>query len=280
MNKRKAAMIGLFVLIITSGIAGAAKKNITISLDKKEIREMTPSGLTLVFYLKISNSAASPYYLNHYDYRVVIQDTDYFSLRTPLEQPILIEKSGNTLISLPVKITYAFLYEIVKGIEGNAKVPCYVTGLLTFSDGKRREEKTPFAFPGEFPIFKGLNIEIQPLELKNLTVGGADFIFSFSCRNQNAFEVVLGNLAYRLTLGGKSIAEGVIPGENRVGAQAEKAYSLPVILDFFEAGKELYAVLDQPSADCQFSGEAPAASVWGDFKLTFSRDEKIKIVSQ
>jgi len=280
MDRRKAAVVGLLILIMTSGVAGAAKKNITISLHRKEIREMSPSGLTLVFYLQISNSAPFPYYLNHYDYRVVIQDTDYFSLRTPLEQPILIEKSGDTLISLPVKITYAFLYEIVKGIEGNAKVPCYVTGLLTFSDGKRREEKTPFAFPGEFPIFKGLNIEIQPLELKNLTVGGADFTFSFSCGNQNAFEVVLGNLAYRLTLGGKSISEGVIPGENRVGAQAEKAYSLPVILDFFEVGKELYAVFDQPSADCQFTGEAPAASVWGDFKLIFSRDEKIKIVRE
>ena len=280
MNKKKAAVVGLFVLAMTSGVAGAAKKNISISLHRKEIREMSPFGLTLVFYLQISNSSAFPYYLNHYDYRVVIQDTDYFSLRTSLEPPILIERSGDTLISLPVKITYAFLYETVKGIEGNTKVPCYVTGLLTFSDGKRREEKTAFAFPGEFPIFKGLNIDIQPLELKNLTVGGADFIFSFSCRNQNAFEVVLGNLAYRLTLGGKSIAEGVIPGENTVGAQAEKTYSLPVILDFFEVGKELYGVFDQPSTDCQFSGEAQAASVWGDFKLTFSRDEKIKIMRE
>jgi LEA14-like dessication related protein len=276
-NKRRASLFVLFVLILASGVGAAAKKNISISLSKKEIRDMDSSGLTLVFYLKISNSSPSPYYLTQYDYRVVVNGTDYFSLKTPLDEPILMEKNGDTLISLPVKITYALLFETVKGIEGNTKVTCYVTGLMTFSDGKRKVEKTPFAFLGEFPNFKDLAIEIHPLEVKNLTVGGVDFVFSFSCRNKNNFEVVLGNVAYQLALAGKKISEGVIPGENRIEAQGGKEFSLPLILDFFEVGKELYAVFDQPSSDCQFSGEAPASSVWGNFKLIFSKNEKINI---
>ena len=277
-NKRRAALFGLLFLIMASGVAGAAKKNISISLSKKEIRDMDSSGLILVFYLKVANSSSSPYYLSQYDYRVVIQETDYFSLKTSLEQPIRIEKNEETLISLPVKITYALLFEAVKGIEQSPKVTCYVTGLMTFSDGKRREEKTPFAFSGEFPVFKGLEIEIHPLEVKDLTVGGVEFAFAFSCKNKNGFEVVLGNTDYKLELGGRAISEGMIRGENRIGAQGEKAFFLPLILDFFEVGKEMFAVFDQPYAECQFSGEAPATSVWGEFKLTFSKKEKIQIV--
>lgn len=279
-NKRKAALLGLFVLIMASGAAGAAKKNISISLSKKEIRDMDSSGLILVFYLKISNSSSSPYYLSQYDYRVVVQEKDYFFLKMPLEQPIHIEKNGDTLISLPIKITYALLFEAVKGIEGIPKIPCYVTGLMTFSDGKRREEKTPFAFPGEFPIFKDLEIEIHPLELKDLTVGGVEFTFAFSCKNENDFEVILEKTAYKLELEGKAISEGVIRGENRIEGHGKRIFSLPLILDFFEVGKELFAVFDQPSAECHFSGEAAATSVWGDFKLNFSESEKIKIVRQ
>jgi len=277
-NRRKGALFCLCVLLLACGVAGAAKKYISVSLSKKEIRDMDSSGLILVFYLRISNSSSSPYYLMQYDYRVVIQETDYFSLKTPLDEPIRVEKNGDTLISLPVKISYDLLFEAVKGIEGSSKVSCYVTGLMTFSDGKRREEKIPFAFPGEFPVFKDLEIEIHPLEVNDLSVGGVDFTFAFSCRNKNAFEVVLGNLTYRLALAGQIVSEGVIKGENGIEAQGEKAFSLPLILDFFEVGKELLAVFDRPSAAGQFSGEAQAASVWGDFKLVFSTNENINIV--
>lgn len=277
-NKGRLALFCLLILILASGASGAAKKNISISLIKKEIRDMDSSGLILVFYLKVANSSSSPYYLSQYDYRVVIQEADYFSLRTSLEQPIRIEKNGETLIFLPVKITYALLFEAVKGIGESPKVPCYVTGLMTFSDGKRREEKTPFAFPGEFPVFKGVEIEIHPLELKDLTVGGVEFTFAFSCKNKNSFEAILGDMAYKLELRGRAISEGLIRGENKIEGNSEKAFSLPLMLDFFEAGKELFAVFDQPSAECQFSGEATATCVWGDFKLAFFKNEKIKIV--
>jgi LEA14-like dessication related protein len=276
-NKRRAVLFSLLILLAASEAAGAAKKNISISLSKKEIQDMGSSGLTLAFYLKVANSSSTPFDLTRYDYRVVVQETDYFSLRTILEQPIRVEKNGVTLISLPVKITYALLFDAVTGIEESQKIGCYVTGLMIFTDGRGREEKTPFAFQGEFPIFKDLEIDIHPLEVKTLTVGGTDFTFAFSCANRNAFDVVLGDLSYRIALGGRDISEGVIRGENKVEAQGEKAFFLPLILDFFETGKELFAVFDQPAAACRFSGEAPAVSVWGTFKLAFSKNEQVKI---
>lgn len=279
-NKHGTVFLGFLIMVLACGLGGSAKKNISISLDKKEIRDMDSSGLTLVFYLRVSNSSSAAFYLMQYDYRVVIQDTDYFSLRTPLEQPIAVEKNGDTLISLPVRMTYALLFEAIKGIEGSQTVTSYITGLLTFSDERKRQEKTPFAFPGEFPIFKDLTIRIHPLVLKNLTVGGVDFVFAFSCRNPNAFEVAFNNLKYRLSLGGKNVCEGVLPGENKIEAQGEKVFSIPTILDFFEVGKELYAVFDQNTAECHFTGEASASSIWGTFKLAFSQDGTIKIARE
>jgi len=273
-------LLGLLTLALASGLAGSAKKNISVSLDKKEIRDMDSSGLTLVFYLRVSNSSSRTFYLRQYDYRVVIQDADYFSLRMALEQPIAVDKNGTTLISFPVRVTYALLFEAIKAIKGNHTVTSYITGLLTFSDEKKRQEKTPFAFLGEFPVFQDLTLRIQPLVLKNLTVGGADFVFTFICRNPNAFEVVLNSLNYQVFLGGKKVLEGVLPGENKIEAQAEKTFAIPAILDFFEAGKELFAVFNQDSAGYQFTGEAAASSSWGPFKLSFSQDGTIKIARE
>lgn len=273
-------MLGFLVLALACGLAGSAKKHISVTLDRKQIRDMDSSGLTLVFYLRVSNSSSAAFYLMEYDYRVIVQDEDYFSLRTPLEQPIPVNKNSETIISLPVKVTYALLFEAIKGIKGSQTLTSYITGLLTFSDERKRQEKTPFAFPAEFPVFKDLAINVHSFVLKNLTVGGADFVFNFRCRNPNAFEVGLNNLNYRLFLGGKKVIEGVLPGENKIEAQGEKVFAIPAILDFFEVGKELFAVFEQNSAECHFTGEAPASSIWGTFNLAFSQDETIKITRE
>jgi LEA14-like dessication related protein len=280
-NRTKIVALAVFVFMVIGLTAGpAAKKNIAVSLNKKEIRDLDGSGLLLVFFIQVTNASSSDYALSKYDYRVVVQETDYFSLKTSLEEPILVPKSGDTLISFPVKITYSLLFEAVPSVEQSARVPCYITGLLIFVDSRRREEKVPFAFSAEFPIYKDPDVAVQPIELKTLTIGGTEFAFSFSCRNANGFEIVLGDIAYDLELEGHPISKGVIRGQNNLEAQGERAFRLPFVLDFFELGKEYFGIFDRPSAEFRLKGEANASSVWGDLKIVFSRRGSAPIVRQ
>ncbi len=128
---------------------------------------------------------------------------------------------------------------------------------MIFTDAKKRQEKVPFAFSGEFPVFKDVEVTVQPVEVKVLTIGGTEFVFSFSLRNPNDFELVLGSLDYRLDLDGKTAAQGAIEGENKLDAGGEKAFTLPVMLDFFEVGKEFYAIFDKPAAACRLGLRPP-----------------------
>jgi LEA14-like dessication related protein len=275
-----AAAAGVLILgTAGSTAASAAKKNIAVSLSKKEIREMDGTGLTLVFYLEIRNSSRLLYDLTQYDFRVVVQGTDYFALKTTLESAIVVPREDKILISLPIKITYADLLERVPGAAGSSKLPCYVTGLLIFADSRKKEEKVPFAFSGEFPIFKDLEILIQPLEVKTLTIGGTEFTFAFACRNGNSFDLTLENLAYRLAIEDRTISEGVIKGANQVAGGGEKTFSFPIMLDFFEVGRELFDLLKQPSVACELSGETRAESLWGEIRILFSKKESVKILA-
>jgi len=277
---RKAVALGLSSLFLAAGgpLISAAKKNIAVSLSKKEVRDLNGSGLVLTFIMSVVNSSSTEYALSWYDYRVVVQGTDYFSLKTSLEEPIAVPGKGETLVSLPVKITYSLLYEAVPKARESSAIPCYITGLLTFVDAKKKEQKVPFAFSGEFPAYSDLGVELKPLEMKTLTIGGTEFDFSFAFQNSNQFEVVLGDIAYRLRLGGSEISQGVIRGDSAIPAGGEKVFSLPLMLDFFELGKELYGVFDRPAAPCEFEGEARAASVWGDLKIGFSKQKDIPII--
>jgi LEA14-like dessication related protein len=273
-----AVLVALFPAAVLEPAAPPAKKNIVILLEKKEIRDMSSSGLTLAFVLDVANSAKAVYSLVDYDYRVVVEGTDYFALRTTLDSPIPVETDATTRISLPIQITYADLLERVPAVAGLPKAACYVTGLMIFADSRGRQEKIPFAFSGDFPFFKDLEVGLKPLEVKTLTIGGAEFTLSFVFRNPNAFELSLGPVAYKLEAEGRTVAQGTIPGARKIESQCEVTFSLPLMLDFFEVGREIHDILEKPSATGLLSGDFRFDCAWGEFRMNFAQKGDIPII--
>jgi hypothetical protein len=257
--------------------AAPAKKAINISLEKKEIRELSSSGLILSFVLDVASTARSTYSLIEYDYRVVVEGADYFALRTGLDSPIPVESGKTTRISLPIGVTYADLLERAPAVAGLPKASCYVTGLMVFADSRGRQEKIPFAFSGDFPIFKELEVEVKPLDVKTLTIGGTEFTLSVALRNGNSFELTLGRLAYKFEAEGRTIAEGVISGPKKVESQGQVIFSQPLMLDFFEVGREIFDIFQKPQAAFLFSGDYRFDCVWGDFQMEFAEKGELPI---
>ncbi len=270
-------MVPLFVFSLWPLFSDGSKKKLTISLDRREIRDLSSQGLGLVFFLKVANLTSSPYYLEQVDYRMVIHEKDYFSLKTTLEEPIRIPAAAETSISLPVKITYSFLYETVPGVEQAQRITSYITGLMMFSDGRRVKEKIPFAYAAEFPVFRDLGIGILPLQVKSLSLGGAEVVFVFVWKNPNSFDLEVKTSLYQLKLGGKIVSEAQISSGERIESRSEKKVSIPLILDFFELGKELQAILEQPAVECEFTMGVEASTVWAPVKLELSKREIVAV---
>lgn len=280
MNTKAVLLVTLLGwLFPVSLIAGPspAKKDIEISLERKEIRQMDGSGLILVFYLQIANSERSDYSLTGYDYRVVVQDTDYFALRTEMEEPILAAGESVTRISLPLRITYADLLERVPPVADVTKASCYVIGQMIFADSRGRQEEVPFAFSGEFPVFRPLEVEIGPLEVETLTIGGAVFTVAFTCRNRNDFEMVLGKVGYRLDLEGRTVAAGTVPRGKRIAGQGEIILTVPHMLEFFEVGREVFETMQKPLVPGELNIEARAESIWGEIDLNSVKQGEVRI---
>lgn len=279
MNRKIRRLAGLLA-ILTAGLlppALAARRNIVLALDKKEIREMTSSGLILAFQIEVANASSNAYALTEYDYRVVVDGSDLFAWRTALETPITVAPEGKALIALPIKIAYADVFKTIPTAEGKTRLNGYATGLMIFTDARKRQEKVPFAFSGDFPVFKDVKVAVRPVALKVLTIGGTEFGFSFALTNPNDFEIVPGNLDYSLAFDGRTAVRGAIEGDNRLGPGGEKTFRLPVMLDFFEVGKEFHAILDKPAAACRLAVESTADSIWGPIRLSYTKETQVEL---
>lgn len=277
MKKKICLFLSFFWIFVGFTIPSSLTKDLKISLEEKQIQDLSISGLSLVFYIKITNTSRSIYYFSGYDYRFVVNQKEYIRVDTPMSNGIRIDPSSDTLLSFPLKITYSLLFQEVEGIEKEDKATCYLAGAMRFSDGRKEKGKLPFSFSGEFPLFKNPEIECLSLDVNDLTIGGADLSFEVRFKNRNGFELFVDSIKYALQLGEKPIGEGKISGDKNIKSRTDKVFSLPLLLNFFEVGKDVYNILHQPSALCRFSGELKVRTVWGTLNIPFDKRERVSI---
>jgi LEA14-like dessication related protein len=246
-----------------------SRKDIAVVLKDKRIRDLSSRGLTLAFHTSIRNSSDAPIFLARYDYRVTINQEEFLRLPVVLDEPIVVGAGEEVVVALPLKVTYELLFQAIGPIEDRAL--CDAVGEFVFRDAKGKDEKVPFAFSGEFPIFKDPDVQFLPLRVNDLTVGGGDVVFDVKFTNPNGWDLIVDTIRYDLRFGDTSVLMGEIPGDKSVPARGEKVLSLPFLLDFFETGKEIYDLLANPPAPCRFSGEIVIGSVWGRLTIAFDK---------
>jgi LEA14-like dessication related protein len=273
---------GIVVLLLSAvpGPLGASpgaapKEDITLSLKDKVIRDLSSAGLTLSFRIVVANRGASDRELVRYRYRVVVNQREFLNMAVALDQPLAIPAGRETLIALPVKITYALLSAAVGPVEVSGQ--CDVTGEMVFADDRKREEKVAFAYPGEFPIFKDPEIDLLPLKANDLTLGGADLVFRARFRNPNPYDLVVSRISFRLLFGGREVLAGAVAGDKSLAREGGKVFSLPLILDFFEAGPETRELFQKPEVPCRFEGEIEITSAWGTLLIPFDRSRAVPL---
>lgn len=253
-------------------------KDIQVSLMEKRIQDIHPGGLNLVFYVQISNSSSKDYYLSGYHFTFVVDETEYIRLNRRLDTSLKVNPRDETLISLPVKITYKNLFRAVEDVERRDKANCYLRGGLHLSKQRGKEGKPfPMAFSAEFPILKKPEIDSVSIRVNDLTLAGADIDVKIRVKNRNPFELLVDRISYHIELGGISIDKGRIRGEKNIQAAGDKEFSLPLLMNFFEVGQEVKAVLQQDTSVCRITGEIESQTVWGRVVFTFDKREKTPI---
>jgi LEA14-like dessication related protein len=272
----KAAILAVAMAASLTGsvLLGSAKDDVLLAMKDRVVRDLSSRGLTLAFHIGMTNQTSASRSLVRYRYRVTVNQREFLNMSVDLPEPIPAPPGIETLIALPVRITYELLFAAVGPIEERAA--CDVVGDLYFLTERKREQRFPFAFSGEFPIFKDPEIEIRPLAVGDLTVGGADVVFRAVFRNHNPYDLLIDRIDFRLEFGGQEVLSGPVPGDKSLPAKWEKEFSLPFLIDFFEAGEAMRDLFRGEEIACRFSGLVEAGSAWGRLLIPFDERRTLR----
>ncbi|MGZ5488330.1 MAG: LEA type 2 family protein [Candidatus Aminicenantales bacterium] len=255
--------------------SAGAKDEVFLALREKVIKNLSSSGLVLAFHVAVVNPAPAPRQLVRYRYRVRIDQKEYINTAVALAEPLVVPPGGETLIALPVKITYDLLRQALGPIEGQAL--CDIVGDMYFLNERNKEQKASFAYSGEFPIFKDPEVDLLPLDVLDLTVGGADVVFHPRFRNANGYELIVDAIDFELSFSGHSVLTGSIPGDKSLPRTGEKSFSIPFLVDFFEAGEDVRAGFAKDEFPGKFTGRIKIASVWGPLVIGFDTNQALRL---
>lgn len=262
-----------FLMAVTA--AGAARDEITLALKEKVIKNLSSSGLVLAFHVVVSNPTAAPRELVRYRYRVRIDQKEYINTEVTLDEPLSVPADGETLVALPVKITYDLVRTVIGPIEGQAL--CDIVGDMVFRNERKKEQKASFAFSGEFPVFQDPEVDLLPLKVVDLTVGGADVVFHPRFKNFNGYELIVDTIDFELYFSGHLVLSGPITGDKSLPHTSEKTFSLPFLLDFFEAGEDIREGFAKDEFPCRFTGRIEIVSVWGRLIIRFDKTQMLRL---
>jgi hypothetical protein len=254
------------------------KEDIGISLEEIQVQDLSRSGLKIVFYVNLINSSSEDYYLTKYSYRFITGRKEYLQMQVPIEEGIKVTAMENTMIALPVKITYDLLFHTAPELTENEMVQCYIQGDFEFFSDRGRRKVIPFAFNGDFPIFDPPEVKIEAIKINDLTIAGSDFDLQVNFINKNGFELLVDKIHYSIRIGGYLIDKGTIPGDKSIEKYGEKSFFLNALVNFYDVGKDIYGFFQQDSVECRFSGEMKLNTVWGIINLPFDIKEKSPLV--
>ena len=267
------AVLYLLVMLVKLPVSAAAR-NLTISLQDKKISELKPEGLTLSFYSAIKNNSDRNYVLASYSYRVLIDSQNFFEQQVSPDEQVTIPARQVIGLHFPVKISYQYLTAVLP--EGRKQASCLVTGDMYFRSEKNKMEKVPFTFSMDFPIFEFPEITFLPLAVKDLTLGGAEFTFSFQLKNPNPYDLLIKDLHLELRLGNRPIYQGSLPGDKALEPGGFKTFQIPLMLDFFEMGRELRDNLENELVPFVLKADIGADSAWGWLAFSLEKSDSVK----
>jgi len=256
------------------------KEDIGISLEEIQVQDLSRSGLKIVFYVNLINSSSEDYYLTKYSYRFITGHKEYLQMQVPIEEGIKVTAMENTMIALPVKVTYDLLFHTAPELAENEMIKCYIKGDFEFFSGRGRRKVLPFDFNGGFPVFNPPEVKIEAIKINDLTIAGSDFDLQVNFTNENGFELLVDRIHYSIRIDGQMINKGTIPGDKSIEKYGEKTFSLNALVNFYDVGRDVYGFFQQDSVECRFSGEMRINTVWGIINLPFDIKEKAPLVKQ
>jgi LEA14-like dessication related protein len=216
------------------------------------------NGVDLNFDVQVDNPNPVGISLAGFDYDLKLLGSSFVQGDQPMGMKLA--ANGSSQVQVPVRLGFQQLLNSYRQLKGEKEVGYQLDLGMGFEVPLLGEVRVPVSYQGEFPIPEMPAVSLSSLDVQQLTLSGAKLLLELEVDNPNSFSLLLNRLNYNLKLNGYDVGGGLVDKQVKVQQDGRGRLSLPLNLDFAQAGRGLYSALLGSGVRYDLSGSMEAAS--------------------
>lgn len=235
-------LAGIIYLAITFlGSDDGIKERVVpqLELAQMQVTNLTAERADMNMNVIIDNPAPVGLSIDSLDYTIFIEGQEV--AKTTYPDPVQIEASQNTKVSLPLTVYYDKLQSVLDQLEEEGRDSVvYTINATLFTDADLiPDDRINLEVEERLPLVRIPEIKVTDLSIEDLDFSGAVIQVETYIVNKNVFAMGFEDMHYSLQLGDNEALEGHKPEPVRIEAKDTAVMRVPVELDFGEMGRGL-----------------------------------------
>jgi LEA14-like dessication related protein len=216
------------------------------------------NGVDLTFDVGVDNPNPVGISLAALDYDLKLFGSSFLQGAQPMGMKVA--ASGKSQVQVPVRLGFQQLLNSYRQLKGAEQVGYELDLGMGFEVPVLGKVRVPASYQGQLPIPEMPSVSLKSVDVDQLTLSGAKLLLELQVDNPNSFSLLLDKLDYNLKLNGYDVGGGVVNQAARVQQDGRGVISLPLSLDFAQAGMGLYKALLGKGVSYDLSGLMQASS--------------------
>lgn len=252
----------------------------TASVSNVKISQISFEDIGLVFDISINNPNPVGIHLDGFDYDFLLNGSSF--VKGDQNQGVDINSGGSSVVSLPVTLTFAEIYDVYKTVEDQDEIGYRLNTGLKFNLPVLGLTRIPLETGGTIPAVKIPSVKLSSISLKKMGFTSVDLEAVINISNPNSFGLNLDQFNYALNINEEKWASGTKTNTINLNQKGESNIKVPISLNILNIGKSvLNMVQNGANLDYRFTGGANVGStleMFGTQPLNFNKSGKISII--
>ena len=250
------ALVQLFILTSCATLEQVSQvlegQKPSATVEGLRLTGLDMNGVDLTFDVGVDNPNPVGISLAALDYDLKLFGSSFLQGNQPMGMKLA--ANGKSQVQVPVRLGFQQLMNSYSQLKGADEVG-YELGLgMGFEVPVLGKVRIPASYQGKLPIPEMPAVSLKSLDVDQLSLSGAKLLMELQVDNPNSFSLLLDKLDYNLKLNGYDVGGGVVNQAARVQQNGRGVISLPLSLDFAQAGMGLYKALLGKGINYDLSG--------------------------
>ncbi len=212
-----------------------------VAITRVSLTGLSLQELTLLLQVRVTNPNPVGIRLAGLDYRLLVNERPF--LKGEVKEQFSFPAQGADTVDIPLGIPWSDLFALTREFTRYDSIPYLLEGGLVFNLPIVGATRVPLRHRGTLPLPRIPEVRLEKLQLKRLSLSGADLVFQLQVENRNAFPLPLQEMQYRIDLNGVKLALGSLKKLKKLSANGISRLVVPVHLDFLSLGEAISSAL-------------------------------------